>query len=158
MTEGNPLSPIPQFFSVIPDSRNRGSRAWTLNAKLMDESSHCPKSQCISFPGKCPIMKPVGPIDIMMPNERRRPGFPGKDVGNDGGRLHRTHPLSSNRSLWHGFPVSDSHPKDSSFQNPQFCMIHFRSIQHEAPLSEADMRDGFSTLFSGKHPEQKRLL
>jgi len=83
------------------------------------------------------------------------PGFTRKDVGNDGERNHRTDPLSSNSSLWHGVLVRDAHPKDSSFQNPPFGMIHFRSIQHETPLSEADMCDGFSTLFAVKHPEQK---
>ena len=36
-------------------------------------------------------------------------------------------------------------------------MIHFLSIQHEAHLSDADMRDGFSTLFAVKQPAKKGL-
>ena len=51
--------------------------------------------------------------------------------------------------------MSDSHPKDSYFQNPKFGIIHFLSFQNEAQLSEADMRDGFSTLFAVKLQDQK---
>ncbi len=140
----------PQLFrpsfpeSVIPDIGHRGSRAWTPKATCMDERSHCPKSQGIS---RCPlrnppIIQPVGPIDMIVANEHRRPGFPITTVGNDEGKTPSFfHSSPSPASPFSLLPIlfrhprhwsSGIHPKQTS--NRSLCWLSGKRRPSERPL------------------------